>query len=270
LKNMRKRYVIIGAVGLLATPNLFATITMMDNASEYSAGDGGEFRAVVTDSFVDWTSYSPLTQGTVGSASYDSSSWGYSSGLNGKAYFQTFCTELNEEFSPGATYNISSVGNAALYNNQYDSSGNGIPVPLDLGVAYLYSQFAGGTLASYDYTYGGGRSATAGDLQNAIWILLGEESGTIATWVQNDLATGLHTTAGNLAAWRTVAPSGDYGVSVMVLDKPGGAQDQLVMTGPGVPQSVPVPEASTVFAGALLLLPLGASAIRIVRKNRLV
>jgi hypothetical protein len=36
------------------------------------------------------------------------------------------------------------------------------------------------------------------------------------------------------------------------------------------PQLIDVPEASTVIAGALLLLPLGVSALRIVRKNNTV
>jgi hypothetical protein len=32
---------------------------------------------------------------------------------------------------------------------------------------------------------------------------------------------------------------------------------------------VPVPEATTIIAGALLLLPLGASTLRVLRKQRL-
>ena len=37
---------------------------------------------------------------------------------------------------------------------------------------------------------------------------------------------------------------------------------------PNITGTTPVPEASTVIAGALLLLPLGASALRILRRNR--
>jgi hypothetical protein len=57
----------------------------------------------------------------------------------------------------------------------------------------------------------------------------------------------------------------------MVLGLPGQVQDQLVMTGsPGTPQGgTPVPEPTTVFASALMLIPLGVSALRIVRKNRI-
>jgi hypothetical protein len=44
-------------------------------------------------------------------------------------------------------------------------------------------------------------------------------------------------------------------------------QPQLVELGNGS-QTSSVPEPSTVFAGALMLLPLGVSAVRIMRKNR--
>jgi hypothetical protein len=181
----------------------------------------------------------------------DGSSWGYGQGLAqpGNRYFQTFCTELLEEYTPGGLYPVSSIGNNALYNN------TGHPVPITLGVAYLYSQFAAGTLGSYDYSYGAGRSVTAGDLQNAIWILLSETSGTLAAWVSSDLTSGL---GSNTSAW-TQAANGAYGVADMTLDNPGQAQDQLVMV---------VPEAPTMIAGVLLLLPLGASTFRILRKTR--
>jgi hypothetical protein len=43
------------------------------------------------------------------------------------------------------------------------------------------------------------------------------------------------------------------------LDNPGQAQDQLIMA---------VPETTTMLAGALLLLPLGASTLKILRKKR--
>jgi hypothetical protein len=255
MKTAKYFYAIFGAASLLAAPNLFAamSITMMDNTGLYSAGNGGEFRAMVSGVPVDWNSYSTLTSGTV-SAGVDGGSWGYNPGLAGQQYFQTFCTELNEDFYPGATYNISSIGTAALYNN------TGHPIPITMGVAYLYSQFAAGTLNGYNYALGPQRQTTW-DLQNAIWDLLGEQNGSLASWVQVDLAAGLGNTG-----W-TAAANGAYGVSDMVLDKPGLAQDQLVMTGPASPQTTPVPEPSTIFAGAMLLLPMGVSAVRILRKK---
>ena len=250
---IKKCCAVIGAASLLAAPNLFASmsITMMDNTGQYSAGDGGEFRAVTTGVPVDWNAYSSATSGTVTSGT-DGGSWGYNSGLDGQQYFQTFCTELNEEFSPGGLYTVTSIGDAAMTDN------TGQPVPITMGVAYLYSQFATGTLDGYDYTYGNQRSTTS-DLQNAIWILLGEENGTIASWIQTDLSTGL----GDASTSWTAAADGAFGVQDMVLGQPGQAQDQLVIT-------APVPEPSTIFAGALLLLPFGIGAIRSLRKERAV
>jgi len=61
------------------------------------------------------------------------------------------------------------------------------------------------------------------------------------------------------ADW-TVAANGAYGVEDMTLDNPGQAQDQLVIV---------VPEAPTVIAGALLLLPFGATTYKILRKKRI-
>ena len=260
---MKKTCMVLGLAGLMAAPNLFAamSVTLMDDTPgmnstySYSQGDGGEFRAVgntALNSIVNWGAYSSATKGTV-TAANDGSSWGYGQGLAlpGSEYFQTFCTELLEEYTPGGLYPISSIGNAALYN---DTSH---PVPITLGVAYLYSQFAAGTLGGYDYNYadGGGRSASAGNLQNAIWSLLGEQSMALLTGAA---LTDLQNSGIAEADW-TVAANGAYGVEDMTLDNPGQAQDQLVIV---------VPEAPTVIASALLLLPFGASMFRIFRKKR--
>ena len=258
---MKKTCVVLALAGLMAAPKLFAamSVTLMDdtpgmNSSySYSQGNGGEFRAVGDsglDSVVNWGAYSSATKDTV-TALNDGASWGYGQGLAkpGSEYFQTFCTELLEEYTPGGLYPVSSIGNNALYD------GTGHAVPITLGVAYLYSQFAAGTLGGYDYNYGAGRSATAGDLQSAIWMLLSETSGTLATWVSNDLTSGL---GSNTSAW-TQDANGAYGVEDMTLDNPGLAQDQLVIV---------VPESTTMIAGALLLLPFGASTFKILRKKR--
>jgi len=155
---MKKLCLVLSLAGVTAAPNLFGamSVTLMDDtpamnsAYNYSQGSGGEFRAVGDsglNSVVNWSAYSAATKGTV-TAANDGSSWGYGQGLAvpGSSYFQTFCTELLEEYTPGGLYPVSSIGNNALYNN------TGHPVPITLGVAYLYSQFAAGTLVGYDYT----------------------------------------------------------------------------------------------------------------------
>ena len=71
--------------------------------------------------------------------------------------FVTFCVQSGVDFYPGTPYG---------YNlTQVDSQGQ----PLTLGAAYLYSQFALGTLAGYDYADPVVRKADAGLLQAAIW-----------------------------------------------------------------------------------------------------
>jgi hypothetical protein len=251
---MKRLYAIIGMAGALCTPALQASmnITLLDDTSQYSYGVGGEFRAVGDsglNSAVNWAAYSAQTQGTIGNS--DTGSWGYSSGLYGQKYFQTFCTETSEEFSPGSQYAISSIGNNALYN----SSPTQTPVPITMGVAYLYSQFAAGTLTGYDYTYGSGRAVSAGILQQAIWYLLGEnqDNAQLAGFALTDLQNS------NIQNW-TAPANGAYGVGDMVLSEPGQAQDQLVMTA--------VPEPTTIISGVLMLLPFGASTLRILRRNR--
>jgi hypothetical protein len=231
---MKKLCMVLSLAGVMAAPNLFASmsVTLYQDTGNYSAGVGGEFRAVGDvglNSVVNWSAYASST------AVKDS-------------YFQTFCTETVEEFTPGNSYPVTSIGNNALYN------GTDHPVPITLGVAYLYSQFAAGTLSGYDYTYGSGRVASAGNLQDAIWTLLGEGSYGITGTAYNALMAW----DSNPLDW-TKAANGAFGVADMVLDNPGQAQDQLVIV---------VPEPTTVVAGALLLLPFGASTLRILRKNR--
>jgi hypothetical protein len=271
---MKKLYMVLGLALVAATPNLFAAmdITLMDNGVNtpgpyspssdlYSFSNGGEFRGVGNsdlDSIIDWGAYS-ATEGTKGTVTTANSggSWGYGSGLaqNGNSFFQTFCTELEEEYTPGGTYTISTVGNNALYN------GTGHPVPVTWGVAYLYSQFAAGSLSGYTYAFGSGRETSAGELQVAIWYLLGEitslsYNGTDGTIFYNDAVTAA-------SSFNTTVLSdadGAFGVEDLTLGSPGAAQDQLVIV---------VPEATTIIAGALLLLPLGASTLRILRKNRM-
>jgi hypothetical protein len=237
---MKRIYLLLSLAGMVTVPNLFASmnVTLWQDTANYSAGNGGEFRAVGDaglDSAVDWGAYSANTSGGSGSSQY----------------FQTFCTETSEYFSPGNTYSVSSIGNNALYNGGVN------PVPITLGVAYLYSQFAAGTFAGYTYAYGAGRVASAQNLQQAIWYLLGEyQDGAQLTGAA---LTALQNSGIAQADW-TVAADGAYGVRDMVLGTPGAAQDQLVMS--------TVPEASTMIAGAMLLLPFGASTIRFLRKNR--
>src|SRR6516225_2333252 len=107
---MKKLYVVAAVVGVLFVWAAQADmqITLVDSSGNlsgnyYSAGNGGEFRAIGNadlNSIVNWGAYASSTQGVTQNA-IDNGSWGYNSGLavTGQRYFQTFCIEYNEEFT---------------------------------------------------------------------------------------------------------------------------------------------------------------------------
>ena len=82
---------------------------------------------------------------------------------------QTFCIEVDETVYPDDRPWVT-IGMAAYGGG----IGGGSPDPISRGTAYLYSQFAMGTL-SYNYA-GSGRTTSAELLQQAFWMLENEES----------------------------------------------------------------------------------------------
>ena len=93
--------------------------------------------------------------------------------------FQTFCVERTEYVASPMDIVVSTTfidestvlgagdGSHAIWGSKTYGDN------LDDRTAYLYTQFATGTLTGYDYTLAG-RSTSAGDLQNAIWWIEGE------------------------------------------------------------------------------------------------
>jgi hypothetical protein len=247
---MKKLYAIIGMAGAILVPNVYASydgvinITATAGASSapgggtaYQFGNGGEFTAVTT------------TLGT----------------------FQTFCLEVNEDIGWGTgTYNYQI--NSGAVNGGGDAHatdelpGPGYLHPMDnisIGTAWLYSQFRAGNLNINSTT-------AAGDLQDAIWYLEGETSSWTGDGYGGDgsafLAAAAHGTSTSLSIAEGTPGSifndseGAYGVVALNLYTQSGdfAQDQLAM----------VPEPTTMISGVLLLLPFGASTLRILRRNR--
>ena len=167
--------------------------------------------------------------------------------------FQTFCVELNESLSPGATYNFD-IANAAVNGGV----GGGNPDPLDARTAALYEAFWSGTLANYDFDNDGdggqsgnlNRKRSAEALQAAIWELEDERMIENTTGDQDvrDLANYyVDTLAQQLA-------NAGLGERVRILnmyraDSGAPSQDVLVL--------VPLPQ-----AGALAGLGLAGLAIR--------
>ncbi len=250
-----KLSVAITALLVLASFNLFAQLeTTLDLAPagyRDPKSSGGEFTAYLSGN------------STLQNYILDN----YNSNAKDGNGFETFCVEIDEDFKPGDTYSTS-IGNDILPGG----------ASVTIGTAYLYSQFAQGTLQGYTYSSSGtGREYTADELQDAIWYLQGE-----ITSAGDQYTTASHLlykfggTSFNPASdpfvelvenlYGANAFSSDandnYGVQVLELTVSGQpAQDQLVYC--------PVPEPGTFAAGAILLLPLGWSVLQLIRKKKL-
>jgi len=184
----------------------------------YSAGSGGEFTGTPVSGFIGLT--------------------GLAADLDGST-FQTFCLEVNEQFTPGTTYTM-------IINTVAIAGGSGGPsFPLDERAAYLFYNFRNGTLTGYDYTPAG-RQASAGELQAAIWYIQGNQSGGA-----NNAFVALADAAVGSGEW-----SGLGDVRVLNLYGEDGSHHQDVLT------IIPTP-------GALALLGLaGLTAVRRRRDRR--
>jgi hypothetical protein len=200
-KNILKFSAIIWLVGIPAA--LMANQITLTQNGNYSYDDGGEFTAVTAGQ-------SFLGNGYVASTE-----------VNGG--FETFCVESDVYFYQNTSYNYT-------LNTSTDSDGE----PLTEGAAFLYYEFATGQLSGYNYTPGSGRATTAGQLQAAIWYLMGGQlgDGYTASSILNDQYYLLAlTTLGSSTIGS--ANNGDYGVDILELTDGNGnpAQNQLVLTG---------------------------------------
>jgi hypothetical protein len=237
---MKRLSTLIGVAGVIFATNLYASFdgTVTLNSSAYSWGNGGEFTAVTT----------------------------------GLGTFQTFCIEYTEEFGPGNTYDYNKNTGAVAGGagaNAIDSHTGLAMDNISIGTAYLYSQFRNGGLGALT-------AAQAGQVQNAIWYLeneitlaqLSTMNGVDGTSYYTLAKTGTGTTDttvfnDSLGAYGVIALNLFDGAYATSVTSPNGQtyylnQDQLAL----------VPEPTTMIAGALLLLPFGASTLRILRRNR--
>ena len=176
----------------------------------YSYDVGGEFQAVTSpQSFLNYYVPSTIVDGG----------------------FETFCIETTVTFNPGNTYSYT------LSNT--DSQGR----QLSEGAAFLYYEFAKGTLPGYDYNTANTasdkalRKTDAGLLQAAIWWLQGNQiysdgKYTTPTTFNNSFYALAISTLGSAA---TSANNGKYGVEVLQLWDATGKdhQNQLVLVPDG-------------------------------------
>jgi len=188
------------------------------NYGSRHSGNGGEFNASSPD-------FAPGTMG------YNAAKTIYNGG------FETFCLETNEYFNPGSTYHYGITQGAI---NGGVSGGN--PDLISRGMAWLYLNFAHGTLAGYNYNIGAAGDASAAALQATIWWLEGEGANP------NNTFSTLVTSVSNY----TADNNGFYGVGVLNLwdDNNNPAQDQLILT-----RGVPDGGTTVMLLGAALSVP---------------
>lgn len=195
------------------------TVTTAKDFGPYNYGSGGEFTLIQGGGLNVAGNYSNKTGNTTFGT------------------FQSFCLEKNEYLDASTKYNV-------VLNNAADKGGNGGGTPdrISQGTAWLYLNFAKGTLQNYDYTDVTKRQISAGLLQETIWYLENEQ-GTLA----ND--TYLQLAKNALHMSNTNDLKADYtGSTVKVLNLTDSCgikkQDQLVVT--------PIPAAAWLFGSGIL------------------
>jgi hypothetical protein len=221
-------------MALTATPLMADQVSTAAGFGPFQIGSGGEFTVIPDQALFNLNSaYSPLTKNFVQDGS-----------------FQTFCVERNEVIAPGTTYDVT-FSSVTMFSG----------VPLTVGAAYLYQQFALGTLPyNFTDTPAGSRTGytaphfSAYELQHAIWYFMGDYSYDQYNVYMNGVVP--------LPANPFAADNGAHNVSVLNLWAPGqkhdpahAYQDLLVY--------MPVPE-PTVFA----LSGLGFAALLISRRKK--
>lgn len=222
----------------LAQASYADTITLTQDTTNYTGAHGaGEFGV---------SAFSGATVSTAGSGVATS----------GNA-FQTFCLEGNEHVALNTSYNwtLSTGAVAGGY-----SGGN--PDPIGSDTAYLFHQFWAGTLTSYTYTQGSGRTSSANSLQLAIWSLEGELGTTALTNAYNadSQAQAWVSAAQTAVANGTWTGTGNVRVLNLTSTVDGSnAQSVLVET-----QAVPLPSSALLGLG----LMAGLTGVGVLRKRR--
>jgi len=219
---MKKAVVFSTVLAILATPALLANPPVYSVASEGTGGNYTGFGPYQTGVGGEFTLYSPvLPVSQYYSLAQDQDT------ADATPNFQTFCVEGTVYIDSWHTYDATLSG--------YSSLGD----PLTKGVAWLYYQFAsggnfGGNAA---YNYLDNRSATAAELQDAIWAFMGQEYQTSANNAGNPFLIAAEDQFGGWSGADAPAYAGYDGTSILELwngdpsqNNPG--QNQLYWNSP--------------------------------------
>jgi hypothetical protein len=171
--------------------------------------------------------------------------------------FETFCVQNTVFINTGTSY---SSTEAQVTGGSPSNEGG---IALSEGVAYLYYNFAKGTLSDYDYNLNSGRTTTAGELQAAIWYFMGEPA--LNGWPSGNPFITL--AEDNLSNAFAANGSGgiDYNVSILQLTCDGvEEQNQLILGGNGTGNNQSVPDGGMTLA----MLGLGLAGLFFVNFQR--
>lgn len=183
---MKKTYLLSLLLGLVAVPALQAIeVKTAPGFGPWKTGSGGEFTLQII-SGLNNDSYAPSTKDQSVPPS-----------------FQTFCVEFGEGIEANKNY-FGALGNTTVASGK----------PLSVGVAWLYSEFAKGSLLGYDFANSVDRKASAALLQHTIWALMGE-GGQVNNGSLFDLA--VINQFGSWANAQVVAGANNYGVNILTL-----------------------------------------------------
>ncbi len=165
--------------------------------------------------------------------------------------FETFCIGSQVDYNSGQSYTYQ----ISTSVQPFTAEGAGGLQYVALGTAWLYSQFRAGAFGS--------QTANNDALQQAIWNFQGQVGGVVNAF------TALADAAVGTANAENVS-NGAYGVYALNLSIGSGSSAPGDVDGFAQPQLclIPVPEPTTIAAGAMLLLPLGASMVRVVRNRQ--
>jgi len=186
----------------------------------YGTGPGGEFDVDVV----------------TGPLSYQ---WNVANGLkNAIGEFGTFCIEKNANIAFGTLYTATISDQAQLGGNN-TSLGD----PIDPRTAYLYTQYASGTLSLYPYLTPAARETSGADLQQVLWFLENElKIGGVYAYVPNAANAALAGFSAQAMAWFTEADAAGWldignvrALNLWDLDTGAEKQSQLIL--------IPVPAA---------------------------